>query len=736
MKILHIIGGGDVGGAKIHVLSLVRQLSTYTDIKIVSLRKGVFSKEAAEMGLNVEVVHSGNIFKDIKTVIDIIKKGKAQILHSHGAKANVFSVLCRLFLGIPNVTTVHSDYKLDYMQNIFKRLFFGTSNAIALRNIKYHIGVSTNFKKMLIDRRFNPTNIFTVYNGMDFDEPIENYTRLSFNQKFKTNLSDSDIVIGVLARLHPVKGLPTLLRAAKEVLKHSPTVKFLIGGDGEQRVQLEWTAKILGISDSVIFVGWVDNSTEFMSIVDINVMTSISESFPYTILEAARVKKPTISTNVGGIPDLIDHGKNGYLFTPGDHMRLSELLLELISDKPKMLEMGENIYFKAKTDFSLESMFESQISIYEEILKREQNLHYDVVLSGYYGFDNIGDDAMLMAIIKDLKHYKKDIRIAVLSKNPEQTQSTYGVDSVDRFSFLNVLNLISNTSLFINGGGSLIQDNTSTRSVLYYLATIWAAKKMNKKVMIYANGIGPLKRKLNKKLASYVLNQVDVITIREYQSVSELNSLNVNKPDIFVTADAALTLTPASDKKISKILEAEGIDQNKKLIGFSIRKWDSCEYEQIVADIADYAAKQYGLVPVFIPMHRINDFDISNRILGKMKEKGYIIKNKYSVTEILGVMEKLEILVGMRLHALIFAASLGVPIIGLPYEPKVEGFLQYIGQASAGHVSCLNKEELMALLDVVYIEKESEKAKLLDAVAKIKTKALHNARIAIDLLER
>lgn len=751
MKVLHLIGGGDVGGAKVHVLSLVKELSKYIDVKIISFRPGSFSEDALSMGIDIEVVKTGNIFADIKKVINIVKAEGYQIIHSHGAKANMISLITRLFVKVPTVTTVHSDYKLDYMHSLVKRLVFGSINTVALRFIGYYIGVSGNFRDMLVKRKFPSERIFVLYNGMDFNKPLNCYSREELSNKYKLNLTSEDILVGIAARLYPVKGIGTLIDAAKIVSEKNPKVKFLIGGDGEDRKSLEKKVQALGITNNVFFLGWLDDPYELMSNVDISVLTSISESFPYSILEGARFKKATISSCVGGIPDLIDHNINGYLFKPGDYNKLSEYILELADNKDKRDEMGRNIYQKASTLFSLENMCRTQLNIYKTILERteiekiiEDNKNslylkekYDVIISGYYGFRNIGDDAMLLAVINNLRLYKDDIRLMVLSRDPAETKMTYGVDSINRVNLLHIFRIMKNARLFLYGGGNIIQDNTSTRSLLYYLSTIWMAKKRHMQVMFYANGIGPLNKSANKKLTQKTLNQVDVITLREKLSIQELEALNINKPRIEVTADPALAISACSLEEADNIFLKEGIPSSGPYIGFSVRKWQGHEkYVEIIAQVADHLSCKYCVKPVFVPMHYPDDLYIIENVVSKMKEKGFIIKNKYSVEQTLGIISKMDMFIGMRLHALIFAASLSIPFIGLVYEPKIKGFLEYIKQPSAGDVTGLNLNNLKEMAEKVWENKLEIKKQLETNVEVLKDKALENARIAVELIRR
>lgn len=744
MKVLHLAGGGDVGGAKSHIISLVKELSKYIDVKIISFRPGAFAEDARAMGIDVEVVNTGSIFRDIKRVLDIIKKGGYQIVHSHGAKANMISVLTHIRAKTPTVTTVHSDYRLDYLHSIYKNFTFGLINKIALRFINYYIAVSGDFKKMLVSRGFDSRRIFTVYNGISFNLQYPNVSRQDLNIKYGLNLSDTDVVVNITARLHPVKSLDIYIKAANEVLKHNKSVKFLICGEGEERKKLEQQIESLGLTDRVFLLGHVNNPFEIYTNIDINVLTSMSESFPYVILEGATVKRATISSNVGGIADLIEDGVNGFLFTPGDYMRLAECILKLADDSDLRVKMGELIYEKAKTYFSIENMCRTHLDIYSCILKAGftpygKNSRYDVMLSGYYGFKNSGDDAILAAIINNLNMYKPDIKMLILSANPRQTQAEHGVDSINRYNIFKIINAMKKTRLFIYGGGNLLQDDTSTRSLMYYLGTTWLAKKFGLKIMFYAAGIGPISKKTNRKLTQKIINKVDVITLREELSARELDMLLINKPKILLAADPVLTIKPVVKSNIDSILRKEKIPPDRPFIGISIRRWGSSSgYISVIAQAADYAYEQYGLTPVFIPMQHPDDLYVISSVMANMKSKAHVIRNEYNISDVFGIINRMEMLIGMRLHSLIYAASLGVPIVGIAYEPKVEGFLQSIDilEASAGDINMLSFDTVKETMDYVWNNRENIRQHLHDVMPLLKQEAYKSAKVAIELLEK
>ena len=148
-----------------------------------------------------------------------------------------------------------------------------------------------------------------------------------------------------------------------------------------------------------------------------------------------------------------------------------------------------------------------------------------ILISGYYGFANAGDEAMLTAIIESLRQVEKNVELTVLSGNPEDTAAKHQVCSVYRFNPLGIIRAMKDSELIISGGGSLLQDVTSKRSLLYYLSIIGLGKFFGKKVMLFAQGIGPIRAKWARKLTSLVCNEADLITVRDSESARRFRCL-------------------------------------------------------------------------------------------------------------------------------------------------------------------------------------------------------------------
>ena len=142
MKVLHLISGGDTGGAKTHVHSLLAGLSSQLQVKMVCFVEGPFSKEARELGIDTEVILDKNLLSALKKLVALVQADGYDIIHSHGARGNMMAALLAHKTGLPTVSTVHSDYRLDYLGRPLSRLTYGTINTLALRKLKYRIGYS------------------------------------------------------------------------------------------------------------------------------------------------------------------------------------------------------------------------------------------------------------------------------------------------------------------------------------------------------------------------------------------------------------------------------------------------------------------------------------------------------------------------------------------------------------------------------------------------------------------
>lgn len=296
-----------------------------------------------------------------------------------------------------------------------------------------------------------------------------------------------------------------------------------------------------------------------------------------------------------------------------------------------------------------------------------------IVLSGYYGFGNVGDEAVLSGIVATLNELGVDAKLTVLSADPERTMREHpGVDAAPRMKLSPIVRALRGADLFISGGGSLFQDATSVQSPYYYLGVLRLAQMLSRKSMIYAQGVGPLIRPAIRCGVRKAFDKADAITVRDADSKALLEEIGV-RSDVQVVADPSFLVEP--DLEAADKLIADAGLAGKKLIGIALRQWPG--HEQWITEAATQvvaACERIGAQAVFIPMQESEDAQVGI---------GAPVLLHGGVPEVAkGLIARCDLIVGMRLHALIFAASCGVPFVPISYDPKVSAFAGAAGCAT------------------------------------------------------
>ncbi len=743
MKVIHLISGGDSGGAKTHVHSLLQNLSGPIDVTMVCFMDGPFAQEAREKGIHTVILEGASPLKALKALKAMHAKQHYDIIHCHGARGNLMGTLLHRATGVPVVTTVHSDYRLDYLGRPFSRLTYGTINTIALRHLDYRIGVSDAMTDLLISRGFDPDRLFTIYNGLDFTPRSTATSREEYLTSCGLCFDQDSVVVGIAARLDAVKDVGTLIRGFAKAYEQAPNLRLLIAGEGGQGQELRALAASLLPQGVYHFCGWISDTDTFYHALDVNTLTSLSETFPYAITEGARAGLPTVASRVGGIPYLIEHGITGLLFEAGDPEGLGRCLTSLAGDPTLRRHLGQRLHAKAEREFSLESTLRRQLDIYEAILRKEARRRAlpskrdGVLVCGAYGRGNAGDDAILEAIVREVRSIDSDLPVWVLSRKPKETRLQYRVNAIYTFHIPRFLLRMTKTKLYINGGGSLMQDVTSRRSLWFYLFTISMAKILGNPVHMYGCGIGPVNYPSNRRLVHRVLQKsVDAITLRDTLSKAELDDMGVTNPRIVMAADPTVILPAAPAAVIDGILESAGLDPQGAYIGFTVRPWPGFEEKApVFAAAADYAWETYGLTPVFLPIEPRLDVNAAQKVVAHIQKAPYhILPGSTRSDYIIGLFARMKVAVSMRLHGLVFPASQGVPLIGVVYDPKVSSFLSYIDQDLYTDLKELTPEALKAHIDIA-AGRIGDNDFLAKGVERLREVEQRNTQVARDLLE-
>lgn len=291
-----------------------------------------------------------NIFISFFQLYRAIRKYKIELIHSHHRFTSLVGNMVARSLKIPFVCSVHD---LASGHRLFSRFAFGNIIIVYSQAVKSH----------LIEHfGVNSVKIHLVTMGM---LPIVGPTKEQYvNLRLQAGCSLDTQIVCFSGRIVQEKGIDIFLQAISHVLERLPNTKFWIIGDGELRLDMESLAAKLGITRAVTFWGWRDDATVLMGCVDLVVVPSRREGFGKTALEALMLGKPVIATNVGGLPELVKHEKNGLLVPTEEPNLIAESIVRLLVKKDEMLQTGTTASESVTGKYSIESMREEIKKIY------------------------------------------------------------------------------------------------------------------------------------------------------------------------------------------------------------------------------------------------------------------------------------------------------------------------------------------------------------------------------------
>ncbi len=386
-----------------------------------------------------------------------------------------------------------------------------------------------------------------------------------------------------------------------------------------------------------------------------------------------------------------------------------------------------------------------QREIYDTVLRQTARAEAwprdGILIGGAFGKGNSGDNAILQAMVQTIHELDPDMPIYATTRSPGQTAREAGVGAVHTFQLGQIRRRMKKTALYLSGGGSLIQDVTSTRSLWYYLHSIQMAKHWGNRVMMFGCGIGPVHHKSNRKLASWVIRKyVDRITLRDNASARELERMGVNGIPTRVTADMAFLVRPAPPERVEQVCTeccVKGkIEPGERMLILAPRPWDGTDrHLSDFAAAAIHAAQHYELRPVLLAIEPKKDRGVCERISALALERGGIdcpvLEAPKDASAVVGLIRRADAVLGMRLHALIFAAAQGTPFAGVSYDPKVAGFVDYIGQGRCCTLEQVDAERLCAMVDdLMQASREETRA----AARRLRALAAENCEEALGLL--
>lgn len=365
-----------------------------------------------------------------------------------------------------------------------------------------------------------------------------------------------------------------------------------------------------------------------------------------------------------------------------------------------------------------------------------------IIISGYYGFKNSGDEAVLTSILYALEEAGQAAGIQiipiVLSIDPEWTTKTYGVEAVHRMKLGEVKKAIQQSDGLISGGGSLLQDVTGLGTIPYYLGVIKLAQWLGKPTFIYAQGVGPVQRGFFHPFIKNVMKKCEYISVRDQQSAAYLQKIGIGQERIHVVPDPVMGFV-LPEQEVSKdisqdasqhqfqdtvkdlpqnvIIEvSQSIAQNeaekvKSVVGVSVRFWneDRSELLSLAKGLSKLTAEM-DVTLKFLPFYFPGDDEASRFVIDHMEhgaEVASVIGECEHPSEMVQEVKNCDLLIGMRLHSLIYAASQSTPMMGISYDPKIDQFLARLNISPVGSHKALDGDQVASSAASILSNKET-----------------------------
>ncbi len=368
-KILQLISPIGCFGAENVLLQLCKELS-FSDyaccLGIIGNKNNSHEEvvvSAKKDNLELKVFDCSGKF-DLKTIQAIrkyVKENKIDVIHSHGYKSNLFSLLAAVGTGSRKFTTCH-----NWLGKTIKMKFYARLDKFFLKKFDKVVAVSEVLLDEIARCGVPKDKIVVIHNGVNTDCPdVREDTR---RLRASLGISEENKIILSVGRLSEEKGLKYLLDAAQTIKEHNKNIKLIIAGDGPLRNELEVKAKESGLGEHVFFLGVRDDIPVLLQCADVFVLPSLVEAMPMALLEAMAAAKPVVASEVGSVPEIIKDGYSGILAAPGDTAGLARAIESLLADWSKAESLAEKAFETVKRDFSSKAMGERYMEVYEQCL--------------------------------------------------------------------------------------------------------------------------------------------------------------------------------------------------------------------------------------------------------------------------------------------------------------------------------------------------------------------------------
>ncbi len=715
----------EIGGAETHIFELAKELKKKGHTVTVFSNGGVYADALEKAG--VRHVHAplhtktlSSLRKSYKILMAEFKKNRPSVVHSHTRISSYVGGLVCKRLGIPMVTTVHGKFRSDFLFRSFSN--WGCRA----------LTVSEDLKNYLIDDyHYNPDHISMTVNGIDMKR-FQKKDLPAFRAAL--GVAPQQKVILMVSRLDPdvVPHVQRVLNLAPDIFRQAPDTRLVIVGSGKSFLALAQEANRINQlcgTDFVLLQGAKTNVEQYTAVADLFIGISRSA------LEAMSSEVPVILL-----------GNMGYLGLYSEEIRMQSVetnltcrgfpfpdkqdLLQLILDCLKKQDLTANIQDGLRLvheKYSIATMASTAEAVYREAVDAFRPLDY--MISGYYGRNNFGDNLTLSCLM----HHLKEKNGTVLTCNASSTRIPASVHKLHRFHLLKIRKAMKKTKVFLLGSGSILQDATSNRSIFYYHFIMRMAVRYHCKTMLYANGIGPIHRPINQRTTAKLLNQMDLITVRDQESIEQLRKFKVHTP-VFLTADDSFSY----DRNDLPSLPKDPNTAGKTIVGVNfISKLMSMpgavtEIAAALSSLAETHSFFYNL----IPLHLDQDTFILQELHRLLPKCSRLIQPTGDPEELIAVIAAGHYHIFERLHGQIISTTLNIPFLPIQYDPKNRSFSALVGIGSFLLTNRdLQRDTIIAHFESVLKHQDEIREKLITYTENAREKALENRQYLLQLIK-
>jgi polysaccharide pyruvyl transferase CsaB len=692
MKILMAAMSMGLGGAETHVFELSRALASRGHEVTVASAGGIYAEKLPVLGVKHEKIPLASkspfaVFRAVCLLSRLLEKERFDVVHAHARiPAFILGKLKKKY-GFAFVTTVHFDFRVN---PVLRRISDWGERTLAVSD---DLAESAAQKYGLAREK-----ITVIRNGID----VARFSPQVDGKAVRARLGmENRKIIMYLGRLDGDSFLPAreLIRAAEAIYRAENGARILIVGEGSEKRALSAEVRRVNLragEEIAVLAGGTDTPEEYFAACDIFVGPSRSA------LEALACGTPAVlAGNFGMLGAFSPETAREALRTnfccrgsaPATAERISAEVLRLLSltesEKKALSAFGRDF---VKKQYSAAAMAEACEAEYRALVTEKGK---GIVLCGYYGAGNAGDEAMLGVLVSYIKGKIGAGKITVISSDPTATAREYGVAAVSRSDISAISRALAKADVLIFGGGNLLQDKTSTRSLLYYAQMARLARKCACRVAFSANGIGPVTNKSNFKTVKKALECADYISMRDIGSLALARRL-VGEERVFASGELAF------------LRESGASAEKRRYFAVFPKSVENFCFDELVK-FCGYVRRKYGLLPVFAPMHLREDAPAC-RWLAEKTGGALCLSLKNGVR----LASAADFCVCMRLHAAVFSASAGTPVIAVSDDAKIASVMR--GSGASVFSPGVSSATLFRVAEEIFAEKD-EKKKLLVSFA-------------------